>query len=200
MRCIFPFFVLALLISCNAEPANIEQVQTDTTLQNNATLVLNDTVPFSKVDRQPKMIYDVDGIRIESYNFTAFEPFLHQEDGFTYVVNFWATWCKPCVAELPYFEQLREKYNDEGVHIMLVSIDFSRAVETTLVPFLAEKGLKAEVVLLDDPDANSWIEKVNENWSGAIPATVIYNSKKRLFHEGSMTYEELEAKLLEIKE
>jgi thiol-disulfide isomerase/thioredoxin len=160
--------------------------------------VVNPAGPFSAIERSPKNVYEADSIRIESYDFEHLEPFLHATDPTRiYVVNFWATWCVPCVAELPYFEQLGENYKASGVHVLLVSIDFAKAVQDKLIPFIREKKLKSEVVLLDDPDANSWISKVDENWSGAIPATVVYSNEKRSFHEGSMTYEELEQMMQE---
>lgn len=130
---------------------------------------------------------------IPVYDFKGFEPLLHINNDTTYVVNFWATWCKPCVAELPYFEQLNEQYKNQKVKVLLVSLDFSTQIEKKLNPFLERKQLKSEVVVLDDPDANGWIDKVDPKWSGAIPATVIYQGDKRAFYEESFEhYEDLE--------
>jgi len=96
-----------------------------------------------------------------------------QKNDTTYVINFWATWCAPCVKELPYFEKLNQKYTDKKVKVILVSQDFSKQLEKKLKPFLEKNKLQSEVLVLIDPDANSWIDKVNPAWSGAIPATVI---------------------------
>lgn len=135
----------------------------------------------------------VSGIPV--YDFSAFEPLINKDDGKTYIVNFWATWCKPCIKELPAFESINEKYGDKGVEVILVSLDFSEKLESQVVPFVEKHGLESDVVLLDDVDSNSWIPKVSENWSGAIPATLIYNNNERKFYEGSFTYEELETEL-----
>jgi thiol-disulfide isomerase/thioredoxin len=113
-------------------------------------------------------------------------------------VNFWATWCKPCVKELPAFEKLNEVYANDKVKVLLVSLDFIKHFETKVKPFVAEKNLKSDVILLNDPRSNQWIDKVSKEWSGAIPATVIYRGKDRLFYEGSFTYEELEKEMLKI--
>ena len=138
---------------------------------------------------------------IPVYDFKGFEPLLHINNDTTYVVNFWATWCKPCVAELPYFEQLREQYKNQNIKVLLVSLDFSTHIEKKLVPFLERKQLKSEVIVLDDPDANGWIDRVDPKWSGAIPATVIYQGKKRSFYEQSFEhYEDLEKVFLAIYE
>lgn len=133
---------------------------------------------------------------IPVYNFEEMEnAFFNKEDGSTYVINFWATWCKPCVKELPAFEQLNENYKENGVKVVLVSLDFPKKIKTGVIPFIEKHQLQSEVVLLDDPDANTWIPKVSEEWSGAIPATVIVKNGKKIFYERSFTYEELETEL-----
>lgn len=141
---------------------------------------------------KPLKTYSKDGISINSYNFLGLEPYLKKDNDTTYVVNFWATWCVPCVEELPNFEKLNAEYKDKKVKVLLVSIDFPKIAETKLLPFVKEHNLKPEVVLLNDPDANTWINKVDSTWSGAIPATIIYKGDKRRFYEKSFSFEELE--------
>lgn len=125
------------------------------------------------------------------YDFDGFEALLHKDDDKVRVVNFWATWCKPCIEELPYFEQLYAEQKDNGVEVILVSLDFPAMWETRLAPFVDKRNLQSQVVILDDPDQNTWIPKVDESWEGGIPATLIYNSKKRTFFGRGLTYEEL---------
>lgn len=129
----------------------------------------------------------------EVVDFNTLEPLLHKQNDTVYLFNFWATWCVPCVHELPYLEKMHEEYRDEKVKIYLISLDFSNRLEKSLYPFLEEKNIRSEVIVLDDPKANAWINKVNPEWSGAIPATLAYNREKRLFYEGNFSnYEELE--------
>ncbi|WP_040559770.1 TlpA disulfide reductase family protein [Kordia algicida OT-1] len=125
-------------------------------------------------------------------NFEEFEKYLNIEDDNIHVVNFWATWCAPCVKELPYFEAVNQEYKDKNVKVLLVSLDFNLK---KLNSFLAKNNLQSEKVLLDDPDQNEWIPKVSNEWSGAIPATVIYKKGKRKFYERSFTKAELENEL-----
>ncbi|KJD31388.1 thioredoxin [Tamlana nanhaiensis] len=132
---------------------------------------------------------------LEIYDFNGIEPFLNIKDNKTYVVNFWATWCGPCVKELPHFEELYKNYRDKNVEVLLVSLDFPHQYDTKLKPFIKERKLQSKVLVLDDPDMNTWIPKVDENWSGSIPATIIYNKNERTFFEQSFTYEELEEQL-----
>ena len=133
--------------------------------------------------------------RLEVYNYTLLEPLLNKEDDKTYVINFWATWCKPCVKELPVFEKLNSEYKKKGVEVILVSLDFPYQIDDVLLPFIQKEKLKSEVILLDDPDQNNWIPKIDEKWSGSIPATLIYNKNSREFYEQSFTYTELKQKL-----
>jgi thiol-disulfide isomerase/thioredoxin len=128
-------------------------------------------------------------------DFEAFAPLLHQENDTTYVINFWATWCKPCVKELPAFEKINEKYAGEKVQVVLVSLDFPNQLETRLIPFIKKHNIRSKVVFLSDGNANEWIPKVNAEWSGSIPATIIYNKNNRKFREGAYTYSELEKEL-----
>ena len=103
-----------------------------------------------------------------------------------YVVNFWATWCKPCVAELPFFMEAEKAMEDKKVKITFVSLDFSDQLDKRVVPFIEKNKINSRCFLLADQDSNEWIPKVDETWSGAIPATVIYkNGDKKFFLEGS---------------
>jgi len=100
-------------------------------------------------------------------------------------------WCKPCVEELPYFETIRKDYSDKKVKVILVSLDFGKNVDDRLNRFIERKKIKADVLILDDPDANSWINKIDENWDGALPATVIYKKDQKDVFTRQVTYEEL---------
>lgn len=130
---------------------------------------------------------------VKVVKFDFIESLLKNNSDTTYVINFWATWCKPCVKELPAFEELNSKYQDKNLKVVLVSLDFKRELEKRLVPFVKEKNMKSKVVLLDEPDYNAWIDKVDKSWGGAIPATLIINNRKNIrdFYEKEFTFEEL---------
>ncbi|KGL60777.1 TlpA disulfide reductase family protein [Polaribacter sp.] len=132
---------------------------------------------------------------VKTYTYSELKPLLEKNDGKTYIVNFWATWCAPCVKELPYFEKIKKEFDDKNVEVLLVSLDFPKQVEKKLIPFINKRKLNSKVVLLDDINEDVWIKSIDENWSGAIPATLIYNKNKRKFYEHSFDYETLEKEL-----
>lgn len=143
-----------------------------------------------KGDVQPEP-FPLEGV-IEDYHVLL--EAVNQQDDKLYVVNFWATWCVPCVKELPDFVQLyNENKTRPDFEMVLVSLDRSSDFDTKVKPFIAEHQLTPPVVLLADVKRmNEWIPAIHKSWSGAIPATAIYkNGKQIYFHEGIVSYEEL---------
>lgn len=129
---------------------------------------------------------------IKLMSFDEFEPMLYLENDSIYVVNFWATWCAPCVREIPAFEKLNEMYESKKVKVLLVSLDFPNQLESRVVPFVRDMKVQSEVILLDERNPNRWIPLVSEEWTGAIPATVIYSKDFRAFYQREFHFEELE--------
>jgi thiol-disulfide isomerase/thioredoxin len=128
-----------------------------------------------------QIIKNTNTTSIPVLNFDALEPLLYTDSEEIHIVNFWAMWCAPCVKELPILQEYQKQH--PKVKVTLVSLDFTEDIETKLKPFLKKKGITTKVVLLDDPDSNTWIDKIDPNWSGSIPFTIIFNAKKRSFHE-----------------
>ena len=125
-------------------------------------------------------------------DFAELAPIFSRTDDKVYVINFWATWCGPCVEELPYFEQLAEETNAEEVEIVMVSLDFRRDVRTKLLKFIQERPFDLPVIALTDTKTNEWIDQVDPEWGGAIPITIVYRQDKRLFFADQFAnYEEL---------
>ncbi|MGK0454728.1 MAG: thiol-disulfide isomerase/thioredoxin [Paraglaciecola sp.] len=132
---------------------------------------------------------------VKMYTYEQLKPLLERKDDKTYIVNFWATWCAPCVKELPYFEKINKEYAIHNVEVILVSLDFPKQIDKKLIPFINKNKLQAKVVLLNDINEDVWIQAIDKSWSGAIPATLIYNKNDRKFYEQSFDYETLENEL-----
>ena len=143
-------------------------------------------------------IEDATEVNLEVYDFNGFKKFLNKKDDKIYVINFWATWCAPCVKELPYFEDINQVYQSKNVEVILVSLDFPHLYDSKLKPFIKDKNIKSKVIALDDADMNTWIPLIDKNWSGSIPATIIYNKNDSKFFEQSFTYESLENEIIKL--
>tara|TARA_E500000178_G_scaffold160251_1_gene160008 strand:+ start:1149 stop:1637 length:489 start_codon:yes stop_codon:yes gene_type:complete len=127
---------------------------------------------------------------IPSYNYEVFkEKYLSAKTDNIRLLNFWATWCKPCVAELPYFIEFAQE--NENVELILVNLDMPSQVEKLVKPFLKRENIAQTVVHLNDPNSNFWINDIDSSWSGAIPATLIIKDEIKQFYEGSLNLADL---------
>lgn len=108
-----------------------------------------------------------------------------------YVVNFWATWCKPCVEELPDFQAVQSEMKGKPVVFLYVTLDFKSQINSRVLPFLKKQPLH-EVLLLSSGNPDAWINRISPEWSGAIPATLFWKQgRNKHFHEGSYSREAL---------
>jgi thiol-disulfide isomerase/thioredoxin len=117
------------------------------------------------------------------------------------IINFWATWCAPCVKELPLFEKLTAE-GRKDVKITLVSMDLDLDPNPEKVyRFVSRKNVKTEVLMLDAQDPNSWIDKIDKEWSGSLPATIMINQRtgKRKFIGQVLQEGDLEKYLKELE-
>jgi len=116
------------------------------------------------------------------------------------VINFWATWCGPCIKELPLFEKLNQERKD--VIVTLVSMDLDLDPNPEKVnKFVTRKKLASSVLILDETDPNTYIDKIASEWSGGLPATIVINTKngKRKFVERELHEGELEKLIDEVQ-
>ncbi|WP_143959906.1 TlpA family protein disulfide reductase [Litoribacter populi] len=132
-------------------------------------------------------LFQGDG-KLKIVSFDEFEEIIEAPSDGIRVYNFWATWCAPCIKEMPHFQKVSKA---EGVELMFVSLDDGRKPDR-VESFMEKRKISSPVVLLDDIDYNRWIGKVSDDWSGAIPATLFIDAEgKRHFHEGEMSEQEL---------
>lgn len=117
------------------------------------------------------------------------------------IINFWATWCGPCVKELPLFEKLNADARN-NIQVTLVSLDLDLDPDPEKVyKFIARKNIRSQVLLLDEADPNSWIDQVDKAWNGALPATIFINQKtgERKFIGNELQEGELEKYIEEMQ-
>ncbi|MFT5724652.1 MAG: thiol-disulfide isomerase/thioredoxin [Bacteroidia bacterium] len=133
--------------------------------------------------------------RLDAVNYEALKSVIEKNDNKLYVVNFWATWCKPCMEELPHFLEVDEQFSkNKNYEMILVSLDKSSNLNVGVANVVRTMAITPDVLLLDDAKRmNEWIPAINEKWSGSIPATALYKNGIQLsFKEGKLTKQELE--------
>lgn len=130
---------------------------------------------------------------VEVFDFDNFYEYIESQNSNILVINFWATWCRPCIKEMPIFQEIHNNYNNDSLKVILVSLDFINHLENRVIPFIKERNIQSQVILLDDTDYNSWINKVDKNWQGEIPFTWIKDKKnnKNIFLYGEITKEQI---------
>ncbi len=113
------------------------------------------------------------------------------------VVNFWATWCAPCVEEIPYFQSEVKKYADRKVELLLVSLDFVEAYPKQVTAFIQKKKYEARFYWLNETNADHFCPQIDAKWSGSIPSTLFINNKTgyRKFFERQLTDRQMEVEV-----
>lgn len=136
---------------------------------------------------------------IPEWKITDIEKYMNSGKDEVLVINFWATFCKPCVAEIPSFIEITNKYKDQHVKLLLVSLDLPSFYPKKVADFAKKQNWKADIVWLDETNADYFCPKVDQKWSGSIPATLIMNPKTgyRKFFEEEMEKEKFEAAVKE---
>lgn len=145
------------------------------------------------------LIHQARAQQIRVIKFPELQKIIQANSSSIQVINFWATWCAPCVKELPLFEKLNAE-NKESIKITLINLDFADKLDK-VKSFVDRKKMKSEILLLDEIDYNQWIDKVDKHWGGAIPATLVINPQngKRKFIERELEDGELEKLIEQVK-
>ncbi len=152
-------------------------------------------------DADIKKLKGAKGKTVEAISFSELQSILDKSGDQLIVCNFWATWCKPCVAEMPYFDKLQDEFDDQNVKVLFVSLDRPKLRETKVTTFVRKKQVRSEVMLLDEKNLSQdeWITKVKKSWEGDIPATIFVKSNANIndFYAGAFdNYEELKKKII----
>ena len=136
------------------------------------------------------------GQEIKSVKITEVEKII-AESKTPLIVNFWATWCMPCVEELPYFQQEVRRHEKDSLKLLLVSLDFKEDYYNVISSFAAKRKIIFPIVWLNETNADYFCPKVDSKWSGSIPATLFINNKNgyRNFFEEQLSKDKLKKEI-----
>ena len=128
---------------------------------------------------------------IEVVKFEKLQSKFKNKSDTTYIVNFFASWCSPCIAELPSIVKFSKENKNTKYKVILVSLDLKKNYLEVLPNLIEKFQISQTIYLLDESDSNSWINKVDKNWSGQIPATFITNgsTKKKKLITDNLNFE-----------
>lgn len=135
--------------------------------------------------------------KIPSWKITDVVNYYSKKSDSVYVVNFWATFCKPCNGEIPFMEKITKKYGSSKVKLLLVSLDVPGYYPAKIRAFAKRSGYTADIAWLNETDADYFCDKIDKSWQGSIPATIIVNAATgyKKFFEQEFTPEEFEKEL-----
>ena len=113
------------------------------------------------------------------------------------VINFFATWCRPCVQELPWFERTVPNYKDKNVKLILVSLDYADDYPKGILAFAKKHNITSQIVWLDEADPNYFCPKIDKRWEGTIPVSLMINNATHLraFYDFQLTEGQLKMAL-----
>lgn len=133
---------------------------------------------------------------VKKWKYADLEQYINQSKT-PVVINFWATFCKPCVEEIPYFQKQVKQYADKKVKLILASIDFPEYFPEKIKAFAVKNSFTAEIIWIDEDDPGQFCPKIDTGWSGVLPATLFINKKKnyRSFHSQQLSEKDLKIEL-----
>jgi thiol-disulfide isomerase/thioredoxin len=95
------------------------------------------------------------------------------------IINFWATWCGPCVKEIPWFEKLVNEMKEHNIKLFLVSLDFKTAYPNEIASFVKRKNFNSTILWLNETNADFYCPLIDKNWNGNIPVSIMINNKTK---------------------
>lgn len=150
------------------------------------------------------LTFNVQSQLIPKWKITDVEQYMKGGKDEILVLNFWATFCKPCVAEIPSFIKIADQYKKQNVKLLLISLDLPSFYPAKIAGFAKKHKFNTPIVWLDETNADYFCPKIDNNWSGSIPGTLILNTKtgyRKFFEEemDAVTFEKELKKAMEDK-
>ncbi|MEO8398469.1 MAG: TlpA disulfide reductase family protein [Ignavibacteriaceae bacterium] len=129
-------------------------------------------------------------IEVKKIGESELQQRIENRNGKILFINVWATWCVPCVEEFPDIVKIANEYKNKDVEFLSLSVDFESQIDSTVIPFLKKLNVNFPVLLINEKESEKIIDLLNRNWSGAIPATFIYDKQgaQKVFLSGAQKF------------
>jgi thiol-disulfide isomerase/thioredoxin len=121
------------------------------------------------------------------------DSLLHHRNGKVLLLNIWATWCVPCKEEFPDLVKLSKTLDPRTAEVVAISVDFADEIKGKVAPFVKKMSTPFPVFVQDFPSQDDFINSFDRRWTGAVPATFVYDAKGDVqqFLLGKQRYEQL---------
>jgi thiol-disulfide isomerase/thioredoxin len=141
------------------------------------------------------------GLLVAPIDQASLKKLIKERKGKVLFLNIWATWCAPCVAEFPDLIKLSQTYDTTAIEVVAISADYPDEVDTKIIPFLRKLNVPFRVYVAQFEHQEDFINTENHSWSGALPASMIYdaNGNERFFHMGQQTFDEFKHEIDKVK-
>ncbi|MCX6144650.1 MAG: TlpA disulfide reductase family protein [Ignavibacteriales bacterium] len=141
------------------------------------------------------------GLSVEPIDQASLKRLIGERSGKILLLNIWATWCEPCVAEFPDLTKLSQTYDTAAVKVVAISADYPDEVDTKIIPFVRKTNVPFRVYVAQFEHQEDFINAVNRSWSGALPVSLIYDSrgKERFFHVGQQSFDDFKREVEKVK-
>jgi len=139
---------------------------------------------------------EIEAQSIPKWKMSVLEEYIKKSES-PLIISFWATYCIPCIKEIPYFQEMVKKYETNEVKLLLVSLDFEESYPDKIQKFSNKMKFTSPIVWLDEVNADYFCPKIDSKWSGVMPATLFINNKSgyRSFFEESIPQEKFEVEI-----
>jgi thiol-disulfide isomerase/thioredoxin len=126
---------------------------------------------------------------------SQFRQILDHHKGKVVLVNLWATWCIPCIREMPDLSKLQTDFGDKGLKVIGISLDEAEDLHTRVKPFFEKRSVSFVSYLQSEPDPQQVVGVLDENWEGVLPTTYLIDRSGKVKQKliGSKSYDQFAA-------
>ena len=141
----------------------------------------------------------VSSIEVKIINTNDLKSIFDEAKGSALLINVWATWCEPCREEFPELVKLANNYKNK-INFVAVSVDDVSDLSEKVIPFLQSQNASFNNYLLKVKEPEDFINMLDKDWSGAVPATFIYDKsgKRKEVLIGKQEYDEFESAIKKV--
>lgn len=172
-----------VLITHSAKPVHVRFVIESAVVIVSILLLTFSAAAQGKSAHKPRSTRAAKPAPVRAVNAEEMQALLKRDGKRPLLVNYWATWCDPCRDEFPDLVKIDRDYRAKGLDFIAITLDDLIDIKTAVPKFLLEMNAKMPVYLLNVADPEPAINMVDSSWSGALPATFLYDNTGKVVYK-----------------